>query len=112
MFTVLLDNGHGVNTPGKCSPKKPDGTRFREYKWARTLVECLSLKLKMLGYNVFTVTPEQEDISLGERVRRINKVVSQYGASNCIMISIHVDAAGSNDTWMSARGWTAYTTRG
>lgn len=112
MFTVLLDNGHGVNTPGKCSPKKADGSRFREYKFARTIVECLSLKLKMLGYNVVVVTPEQEDISLGERVKRINKVVAQQGASNCIMISIHVDAAGSNDTWMSARGWTAYTTRG
>jgi hypothetical protein len=35
MFTILLDNGHGVNTPGKCSPKKEDGSRFREYKFAR-----------------------------------------------------------------------------
>jgi N-acetylmuramoyl-L-alanine amidase len=38
MFTILLDNGHGVNTPGKCSPKKADGTRFKEYKFARTIV--------------------------------------------------------------------------
>lgn len=112
MFTVLLDNGHGVNTPGKCSPKKEDGSRFREYKFARTIVNCLHLKLNTLGYNVFDVTPEQDDISLKERVKRINKVVSQYGAGNCILISIHVDAAGSNDTWMTARGWSAYTTRG
>ena len=65
-----------------------------------------------MGYNVFIVTPEQTDISLKERVKRINKVVAQYGAGNCIMISIHVDAAGSADKWMTARGWTAYTTRG
>ena len=50
MFTILLDNGHGVDTPGKCSPKKEDGSRFREYKFARQLVECLHLKLKMMGY--------------------------------------------------------------
>ena len=112
MFTVLLDNGHGINTPGKCSPKKEDGTRFKEYKFARTIVECLNLKLKMMGYNVFIVTPEQEDVSLKERVRRINKVVSQFGAGNCLLISVHVDAAGNADKWMTARGWSAYTTRG
>lgn len=112
MFTILLDNGHGVNTPGKCSPKKADGTRFREYKFARTIVANISTKLKALGYNVVIVTPEQEDISLGERVRRINKVVKQYGAGNCLMISVHANAAGNNDKWMSARGWSAWTTRG
>ena len=112
MFTVILDNGHGANTPGKCSPKKADGTRFREYKWARTIVQCLDTKLKMMGYNVFIVVPEQEDISLAERVKRINKVVSQYGASNCLMISVHVNAAGSEDKWLNARGWCAYTTKG
>lgn len=112
MFTVLLDNGHGINTPGKCSPKKEDGTRFKEYKFARTIVECLNLKLKMMGYNVFIVTPEQEDVSLKERVRRVNKVVSQFGAGNCLLISVHVDAAGNADKWMTARGWSAYTTRG
>lgn len=112
MFTILLDNGHGVDTPGKCSPKKEDGTRFREYKYARTITALLCTKLKALGYNVFMVTPEQEDISLGERVKRINKIVSQYGAGNCLMISVHCDAAGNNDQWMSGRGWSCYTTRG
>lgn len=112
MFTILLDNGHGVNTPGKCSPKKEDGSRFREYKFARIIVTLLNTKLKSLGYNVFVVTPEQEDISLSERVRRINKVVAQHGAGNCLMISIHANAAGNSDKWMSARGWSAWTTRG
>ena len=112
MFTILLDNGHGINTPGKCSPKKADGTRFREYKFARTIVTNIATKLKALGYNVIIVTPEQEDISLGERVRRINKSVKQYGSGNCLMISVHVNAAGSADQWMSARGWSAWTTRG
>lgn len=112
MFTVLLDNGHGEDTPGKRSPKKEDGTRFREYQWARTIVDCLETRLKTFGYNVVIITPEQKDVSLAERVRRINKAVAKYGASNCVMISIHVNAAGSNDQWMNARGWSAYTTKG
>lgn len=112
MYTVLLDNGHGSNTLGKCSPKKADGTRFREYKFARDIVSLLSQKLKEKGYNVSIVTPEETDISLSERVRRINKIVSQQGAGNCMMISIHANAAGSNDQWMKARGWSAWTTRG
>ncbi len=112
MFTILLDNGHGVNTSGKCSPKKSDGTRFKEYKFARTIVNALSAKLKNLGYNVFIVTPEDRDISLVERVRRINRKISQMGNKDCLMISVHVNAAGSNDQWMAARGWSAWTTKG
>lgn len=111
MFTVLLDNGHGSNTVGKCSPKKEDGSRFREYKFARTITNLMATKLKALGYNVYMVTPEDTDISLGERVRRINKVVKQYGAGNCLMISVHANAAGSEDKWLNARGWCAFTTR-
>lgn len=112
MFTVILDNGHGVNTPGKCSPKKEDGSRFKEYKFARLIVQSLAQKLKVLGNDVFVVVPEQEDISLKKRVERINEVIKQKGAGNCIMISVHVNAAGDKDQWMSARGWSAWTTRG
>ena len=112
MFTVILDNGHGVNTPGKCSPAKEDGTRFREYSYTRIIAKQLEKQLKEKGYNVYMVTPEEKDISLTERVKRINKVVKQYGANNCLMISIHVNAAGNSDKWMSARGWSAWTTKG
>ena len=34
---VLIDNGHGENTPGKCSPDK----RLREYKKAREIARRL-----------------------------------------------------------------------
>lgn len=112
MFTILLDNGHGYNTPGKHSPLKEDGSRFREYSYTRVIVKALSSKLESLGYNVFIVTPEEQDISLKERVQRINKTVSKYGAGNCLMISIHVNAAGNADKWLNARGWSAYTTKG
>ena len=31
---------------------------------------------------------------------------------NVLLISIHCNAAGRGDRWLSARGWCAYTTRG
>lgn len=31
---ICLDNGHGINTPGKCSPDK----KLKEYSYAREIV--------------------------------------------------------------------------
>ena len=36
----------------------------------------------------------------------------QLGKDNVILVSIHINAAGHGDRWLSARGWCAYTTRG
>ena len=42
---VLIDNGHGSDTPGKCSP---DG-RHREYLWARDVAQRLEKALTEEG---------------------------------------------------------------
>ena len=122
MFTIILDNGHGNNTPGKCSPlidfnydkncTSVENGRFREYRFARRVVKTAIPKLKKLGYNVIELVPEEKDISLSERVKRINNYVKKYGSNNCIMISTHVNAAGNSDKWLSARGWSIWTTKG
>lgn len=107
-LTVLIDNGHGNNTPGKCSPDKV----IREYQYNREIAAALYDRLnKDSRYNVILITPEETDISLSERVNRINKYCKQYGAKNCIMISIHLNAAG-NGEWTNATGWECYTTKG
>lgn len=59
---ILIDNGHGRDTAGKCSP---DG-HFREYQYNREI-------------------------------------------AHAILISIHVNAAGSDGKWHTATGWSAYT---
>lgn len=112
MLYILLDNGHGSNTPGKRSPRLPNGKQFFEWEFCREVVNLLYIRLK--EYKEFTpikITPESTDISLSTRVKRINQYCKKYGASNCIMISVHVNAAG-NGSWMNARGWSAWTTRG
>lgn len=42
---VLIDNGHGSDTPGKCSPDKS----LREYKWAREIAARIENVLKTKG---------------------------------------------------------------
>jgi len=109
---VLLDNGHGINTLGKRSPKLSNGQQFFEWQFCREVVDALYERLKTYEQFVpIKITPEDTDISLTTRVNRINQYCNKYGASNCIMISVHVNAAG-NGTWMTARGWSAWTTKG
>ncbi len=55
--------------------------------------------------------PEEEDISLEERCRRINRVAIRHGHEphDTFVVSIHVSAAGSGRMWHNATGWCAYT---
>lgn len=104
---VLIDNGHGENTPGK---RSPDGV-LREYKYTREIAADVQRQLVERGYQAQLLVPETIDISLGTRCSRINGVCHDFGAKNVILVSIHVNAAG-NGQWMKATGWSAYTTKG
>jgi len=105
---ILLDNGHGIDTPGK---RSPDG-HFREYAYNRYLAFRIREQLAALGHDVRFVVPEREDIPLQERCRRVNKICKQYGKDRVLLISIHVNAAGNGQQWMDARGWCCFTTVG
>ena len=86
---ILLDNGHGFDTPGKCSP---DGF-FREYAYNRYLAFRIQEQLSALGLDARLLVPEREDISLPERCRRANKICEHFGSDQVILVSIHVNAA-------------------
>lgn len=106
---ILLDNGHGCNTFGKCSPDKC----ILEYKWCREIVNRIYNELKKLNIPVINVTPELSDICLNERVRRINKhytTIKKNGGS-ALLISIHINAAGSDNKWHDASGWTVWVSK-
>lgn len=104
---ILIDNGHGENTKGK---RSPDG-KFREYAYAREIAARIVNELTEQGYDAELLVREATDVSLTERARRVNECCGKYGASNVVLISIHNNAAG-NGEWMSARGWSAYTSKG
>ncbi|MYM13340.1 N-acetylmuramoyl-L-alanine amidase [Muribaculum intestinale] len=101
---LILDNGHGSNTPGKCSPDK----RLREYEWAREMVQLISYKATKAGIEPFILVPELTDVSLKERTRRVNKICALKGTSNCVLLSVHINAAGADGKWHNARGWTGW----
>ena len=105
---ILIDNGHGLDTPGK---RSPDG-KLREYAWNRQIAGRIVAALTDLGHDAQLLVPEQEDISLSERCRRVNTICQALGTRNVILISIHANAAGRGDRWYDATGWCAYTTRG
>lgn len=105
---ILIDAGHGIDTPGK---RSPDGL-FREYLWNRVVADLILEGLLAAGLDASLVVRETNDVSLRNRVNRINTICNQVGASNVILISIHSNAAGNGSAWMNAKGWSCYTSKG
>ena len=95
---ILIDNGHGRETPGK---RSPDG-RLLEYAYTRGIARRIVSALTTQGHDAELLVPEQEDISLPERCRRVNDWCLRLGKDNVILISIHINAAGHGDRWMNA----------
>ena len=100
---ILCDAGHGIDTLGK---RSPDGI-LREYKYCREIAAEVVKRLKTIGYNAQMLVTEENDISLGTRCKRANDVCKHFGASNVLLVSIHLNAKGNGSVWMDARGWQA-----
>lgn len=120
---ILIDPGHGSNTLGKQSPLLEgsgldvwsiftEKGRFKEWKYTRVIAEDVVSKLKGLGYDARLVVTEKTDISLSERIRRVNTICNKYGAGNVVLVSVHANAVGDSSQWMNGKGWEAYTTKG
>lgn len=105
MIYVILDNGHGSDTPGKCSPDK----RLYEWSWNRDIVSRISARLNELNIPNEILVTEDFDVPLSERVKRVNKMslMAKKQGLEPILISIHINAAG-NSGWKSANGWSVW----
>lgn len=108
---ILIDNGHGVNTAGKRSPKGGKYGVLYEWKYAREIARPLVDRLKKLGYDAELVVTEDDDVSLGERCRRVNRWCDKLGAKNCLFVSIHSNASSNCETWQKPSGWSAFVYR-
>lgn len=96
---ILLDNGHGKDTPGKRSPVWSDGSQLFEYEFNRDIVKRIAKGLIDLNIQNTILVPELIDISLQERITRANKF------NDSILLSIHANAG-------KGTGWEAYTSPG
>ena len=105
---VLIDPGHGIDTPGK---RSPDGL-FLEYLWNRQVADLLLEKLVAMGIDASLGVTETNDVTLRNRVNRVNTICNKVGASNVLLVSIHANAAGNGSSWQNAKGWSCYTSKG
>jgi N-acetylmuramoyl-L-alanine amidase len=103
-MVVILGTAHSKSTPGK---KSPDGT-FREFSYSREI--CKRIKAALIAKGIKTVIDIEgdEELSLQNRCTIVNRYCAQFGAKNCIYVSIHNNAAGKGNLWYSARGWSVY----
>lgn len=119
---IILGTAHLGTTPGKCSPDK----RLRESVWSREMCKDLNAILHEYGYkseidyeplqpsaSMKGATPNiEQKYELATRVNFVNNLCQKYGSQNCLYISIHVDAAGADNKWHTAGGFTVYTSVG
>jgi len=105
MLKIILDNGHGEDTPGKRSPVWADGKCLREYEFSRDIVRRIFSKLQAKGIVAEILVPEQNDIPLYVRANRANGICNVAGKSNCLLVSVHANAGGGT-------GWEAHTYMG
>ena len=100
---VIIDNGHGVDTQGKRSPVWSDGARLFEYEFNRDVAALIAYKCKCNNIPFKMLVTEAHDISLAERVRRVNELCDKH--LGCILLSIHANAG-------MGTGWEAWTSVG
>ncbi len=105
---VILDNGHGVNTPGKRSPVWSDGTQLLEWEYTRNIVKYITPILDSCKISYTILVPETVDLSLTDRVIRANKVYKANTDKKVYLVSIHGNAADNKN----ANGIEVFTSKG
>lgn len=90
-YLWLLDNGHGEDTPGKRSPDWGGGLVLEEWEFTRDIVSRLKELLRWDAIEHEVLVPEDWDVPLAERVRRVNENAQ---VRRCILVSVHANAGG------------------
>lgn len=110
-YKFLIDNGHGGMIDGKyvTAPNKmyehKDGTIIYEGVFNREVASIIESKSIGYGLDVERIVPEEKDISLAERTRRVHEI-NENTDKQVIFISIHGNAYPPDN---SAEGWEVYT---
>lgn len=103
-FILILDNGHGADTPGKCSPDRT----LREYAWTRIMTDLIARKARARGIRTEIIVPETTDVPLATRSARANAIAREHGLKKCLFVSVHINAAGADGKWHDATGFSAW----
>lgn len=114
---LILDDGHGMDTIGKCSPifdkqtKVGDltfnsGQRFKENMFNEGVMNFLIEELRVEGIPFDQLAPSQKDIPLGERKLLQNDIWQKAvnDGFTPLTVSIHANGLGSGDSWNTVYG--------
>ena len=107
---IILGTAHLSSTPGK---RSPDG-KFREYAYSRKV--CKAVQEELLSRGVDCVIDYEDDDMPGltssqELVKRVQIVNKLAKKTDCLYVSIHVNASAKNG-WDKATGFSIYTSPG
>ncbi|MFZ0371124.1 MAG: N-acetylmuramoyl-L-alanine amidase [Halobacillus sp.] len=70
---IALDDGHGIDTPGKRTPFIPEiGMSIHENEFNRAVVNFLKIELERCGFDTLLVAPTDVDTSLQQRTDLAN----------------------------------------
>lgn len=96
MATIILDAGHGPDTPGK---RSPDG-KLVEYRFNSDVAEQVRHYLQLEGVDAFYSHENSRDVPLSERAAIANRLDGDA------FVSIHANAFGSH--WNEVQGIETY----
>ena len=111
---IILDAGHGMDTPGKRTPLFKDGSFTHERSFNQAVVKEMINQLKKYDCQVKWVSEEEQDVPLRVRSTRANTHLQNfiwlYGKTNVnsIFVSIHANAMGEDENWGTAHGIETY----
>lgn len=100
---IIIDPGHGYNTPGKRSPLWPDGSQLFEWEFTRDIARRIQRDLSHMGIKSIILVEEAIDVRLYARADRANRIAQDFPGS--FLISIHGNAGGGE-------GWEVWTSPG
>lgn len=106
-LVIILDPAHGKDVSGKCSPDKS----HYEYKWSRERCKEIEVILKSLGFKVFYTSESENEIGLSKRKSNANSI-NTSGKEVKFLLSLHNNAAGSDNKWHDATGIEIWTSPG
>ena len=84
--TICVDNGHGKDTPGKRTPKMPNGQVIHEWQFNYPTAKKLGRLLEHNGFKVIYASDTSIDTSLKSRVDKANN------ANADMFVSVHYNA--------------------
>lgn len=105
--TVCLDPGHGVESPGKCSPDKS----YYEHEFALDMARRIQAHLERCGVRVvLTRTDEHCPTGKADTNDLLKRVAISDAAGADLFVSLHSNASGNE--WSNASGLMIYTSAG